>query len=179
MLWRTCKNGKNLWRLKNIGLSKMERMAEPALTAVGSADLLNAVDGIERCIRQVQSSLPFSRESSQFVRFISWHCTAKSRSTIVWGTPTIFDNSLINVPCSNSLTSKVRHDLSCGSHRLDVSFDEASAMTGAPHPVKLMQRLVALEKLAQTLKIDWNRIQDQRSEILPEVILIENEYFTV
>ena len=43
---------------------------------------------------------------------------------------------------------QIQHDLSCAAHRLDVAFDEASARDGAPHPLKIMRRLQALEERA-------------------------------
>lgn len=64
---------------------------------------------------------------------------------------------------------QIKHDLASATHRLDTAFDESSARSGAPHPLKLAQRLAALEDLASKLQGDWGKIQEKRSVLLPTV----------
>ena len=65
---------------------------------------------------------------------------------------------------------QIQHDLSCAAHRLDVAFDEASARDGAPHPLKIMRRLQALEERAGKVATQWKAIQEKREELLPKLV---------
>ena len=64
---------------------------------------------------------------------------------------------------------QIQHDLSCASHRLDVSFDESSARDGSQHPLKLMRRIKNIEATASSLQAEWSEIQEARARIIPEV----------